>query len=140
MISYLEYMASRDDFPLFFRALPVLGRDGTLWDIQRESPAAGHVHAKTGTLGAYNALGRTLIVTGKGLAGYVDTTDGRRLAFAIYANHTAVPADDPDAVTKIVGQALGEIAATAYDVPPEKPAQKPAGKPAKKAGKTPAKK
>lgn len=54
------------------------------------------------------------MVNGKGLAGYVTTTDGRRLAFAIYANNVPVTRDDPDAVTRIVGQALGEIAAAGY--------------------------
>jgi len=32
-----------------FRALPVLGKDGTLAKIQKENPGAGHVFAKTGT-------------------------------------------------------------------------------------------
>ena len=41
------------------------------------------------------------------------------MAFAIYANHVTVPRDLQDAPTKIVGQALGEIAAAAYDAPQE---------------------
>ncbi len=56
-----------------------------------------------------------MMVTGKGLAGYMTTASGEHLAFAIYANHVTVPRDLPDAATKIVGQALGEIAAAAYD-------------------------
>ncbi len=35
--------------------------------------AAGFVHAKTGTFSAQNALTKTLMVTGKGLAGYMTT-------------------------------------------------------------------
>jgi D-alanyl-D-alanine carboxypeptidase len=54
------------------------------------------------------------MVNGKGLAGYLTTADGRRLAFAIYGNNVPVPGDDPDAITRIVGQALGEIAAAGY--------------------------
>jgi hypothetical protein len=42
------------------------------------------------------------------------SADGRRLAFTIYANNVPVTADDPDAVTRIVGQALGEVAAAGY--------------------------
>jgi D-alanyl-D-alanine carboxypeptidase len=57
------------------------------------------------------------MVDGKGLAGYIDTADGRRLAFAIYANNVPV-STDPDAITTVVGQALGEIAAAAYEVQP----------------------
>jgi len=118
IVHYLAYMARQKDFPLFFNALPVLGRDGTLWNIQPNSPAAGQVHAKTGTEAFYDALNRDLLVAGKGLAGYMTTPDGRHLAFALYANRVAVPQDE-DAVTKIVGQALGEIAAAVYLAPPE---------------------
>jgi len=117
MISYLVYMAKQPNFQVFYNALPVLGRDGTLWNIQTSSPAAGHVFAKTGTYGAFDALNRDIMVTGKGLAGYTTTVEGRHLAFAIYANHVAVPSDDPEATTKIVGQAVGEIAAIAYLTP-----------------------
>jgi dihydroorotase/N-acyl-D-amino-acid deacylase len=40
------------------------------------------------------------------------------LAFAAYVNMVAAPMDDPDAVQNIAGQALGAIAAAAYDAPP----------------------
>jgi PBP4 family serine-type D-alanyl-D-alanine carboxypeptidase len=118
MARYLAYMAGRPDFAVFEKALPILGRDGTLWNIQADSPAAGHVLAKTGTFGAYDSLNRRRIVTAKGLAGYITTSDGRRLAFAAYVNRVGVPPDVPDATTKIVGQALGEIAAAAYEAKP----------------------
>src|SRR6185437_6584370 len=101
---------------IFYNALPILGRDGTLWNVQTSSPAAGHVHAKTGTYQVDDPLNRNLLVTGKGLAGYMTTADGRHLAMAIYVNNVAVPMD-PNAVTAIVGQALGEIAAAAYEGP-----------------------
>ena len=113
MVHYLAYMSRQKDFNLFFNALPILGRDGTLWNIQTQSAAAGHVHAKTGTYGAYDALNKNLMVTGKGLAGYMTTVDGRHLCFAAYANRVAVPMGG-DATTKIVGQALGEIAGAGY--------------------------
>jgi len=115
MVSYLAAMAKRPDYSTFQRALPILGRDGTLWDIQTESPAAGHVFAKTGTFATDDPLNRRLLVTGKGLAGYMTTASGERMAFALYVNNVSVSATDPDAVTKVVGQALGEIAATMYE-------------------------
>jgi D-alanyl-D-alanine carboxypeptidase len=96
-----------------FAGLPVLGRDGTLVDIQKQSPAAGHIFAKTGTYDANDLLNRNDMVTGKGLAGYMTTRDGRHLAFAIYANHISV-SDSDDSIEEIVGQALGEIAAAAW--------------------------
>ena len=113
MVHYLAYMASRPDFNVFFRALPIMGHDGTLWNIQTSSPAAGQVHAKTGTDGAGDPLNQNLMVTGKALAGYFTTAAGERFAFAVFANRVAVPADE-DAATRIVGQAVGEIAAAGY--------------------------
>jgi PBP4 family serine-type D-alanyl-D-alanine carboxypeptidase len=114
MVRYLAWIARQPYAQSFFDALPVLGRDGTLHDIQVKSPAAGHVHAKTGTYGEDDALNRAVFVNGKGLAGYVDTKDGRRLAFAAYLNHVPV-SKDPDAARAVAGEALGEIAAAAYD-------------------------
>ena len=113
MVHYLAYMAHRPDFPVFFRALPILGRDGTLWNIQTSSPAAGQIHAKTGTYTAYDPLNHNVMVTGKGLAGYFTTAAGEHMAFAVYANRVAVP-QQGDSVTNIVGQAVGEIAADGY--------------------------
>ncbi len=113
MVHYLSYMSKQKDHADFYRALPILGKDGTLVKIQVNSPAAGHVHAKTGTYGAYDALNKKLMVTGKGLAGYMDTVDGKHLILALYVNMVSVPRDDPDATQKIAGEALGEIAAAA---------------------------
>ena len=124
MVHYLSYMSNQKDYDYFYRALPILGKDGTLVKIQVNSPAAGHVHAKTGTYGAYDALNKKLLVTGKGLAGYMDTADGKHLILALYVNMVSVPLDDPEATQKIAGEALGEIAAAAYDaVPPSQPTQ-----------------
>ncbi len=114
---YLAFMATQKDFPLFEKALPILGRDGTLWNIEVNSPAAGHVMAKTGTYGAYDALNKDLMLTGKGLAGYMVTPDGRHLAFAIYANRVLLSLDDPEAPQKVVGEALGQIASAIYSTP-----------------------
>ncbi len=113
IVHYLAYMAKQKDFAVFEGALPVLGRDGTLWNIQRDAPAAGHVHAKTGTLANYDALNRKMLIVAKGLGGYFTTPSGHRYALAVYVNNVAVPLDR-DAITRIVGQALGEVAATAY--------------------------
>jgi N-acyl-D-amino-acid deacylase len=117
MVHYLRYMSEQRDFPDFYRALPILGKDGTLFNIQVNSPAAGHVHAKTGTHVVYDALNKNRMVVGKGLAGYMDTLGGQHLVFAIYINMVAVSSTDPDATRKIVGEALGEIATAAYEAP-----------------------
>ena len=114
MCSYLAYWSTRPDFDVLFRALPVLGKDGTLAKIQKTNPGAGHVFAKTGTFDSEDKLNGKLMLNGKGLAGYVITKSGRKLAFAAYVNHVSLPAE-PDAPQQVAGQALGEIAAAAYD-------------------------
>jgi PBP4 family serine-type D-alanyl-D-alanine carboxypeptidase len=117
MCHYLAYWKSRQDFTTLYAGLPVLGKDGTLAKIQVSSPAAGHVFAKTGTFGSPDRLNARLMLNGKGLAGYVITKSGHTIAFAAYVNHTALP-DDPDAAQNVAGQALGEIAAAAYETVP----------------------
>jgi D-alanyl-D-alanine carboxypeptidase/D-alanyl-D-alanine-endopeptidase (penicillin-binding protein 4) len=116
IVHYLAYMSRQSDFALFHKALPILGRDGTLAKIQSDDPAAGHVFAKTGTFGAEDLLNKNLMLVGKGLAGYTTTASGQHLAFALYLNHVSVPTD-PNAADRIAGQALGAIAAAAYDLP-----------------------
>jgi len=117
MVRYLKFMTTQKDFADFHRGLPILGRDGTLAKIQVNSPAAGHIEAKTGTYDVYDALNKKLMITGKGLSGYMQTSSGEHLAFAAYVNMVSAPMNDPDAVQKIAGEALGEIASAAYDSP-----------------------
>jgi N-acyl-D-amino-acid deacylase len=114
MVHYLTYWTTRPDYPFFFKALPILGKDGTLAKIQTTSPGAGHVFAKTGTFGSDDKLNGKQMLNGKGLAGYVITKDGKRLAFAAYVNHVSLTPDS-DAAQQVAGQALGEIAAAAYN-------------------------
>jgi len=116
MCSYLTYWTSRPEYPIFFKALPILGKDGTLAKIQTTNPGAGHVFAKTGTFGSEDRVNGNLMLNGKGLAGYVITASGQKLVFAAYVNHVSLP-PDPDSAQTVAGQALGEIAAAAYDAP-----------------------
>jgi PBP4 family serine-type D-alanyl-D-alanine carboxypeptidase len=115
IVHFLAFMAKQPTAGIFHDALPILGRDGTLWNIQTASPAAGAVHAKTGTFSVQDLLHQGVIVSGKGLAGYMTTKAGDHLALAVYANN--VPVKDAADVTPLVGEALGEIAAAAYDAP-----------------------
>jgi len=115
MVHYLELMSKQSDFDWFFRALPVLGTDGTLYNVQTSSPAAGHVFAKTGTLGDYDALNRKLLLSAKGLAGYLITPSGKRYAIALYVNNVSLKPED---VTRVAAQALGEIATIGYETLP----------------------
>ncbi|GAB2605044.1 D-alanyl-D-alanine carboxypeptidase/D-alanyl-D-alanine endopeptidase [Pseudactinotalea suaedae] len=72
LVGTLLEVASRPELGSVARGLPVGGLEGTLSTRLDETPAAGMVAAKTGTL-------RTVA----SLSGYVTTADGRLLAFAV---------------------------------------------------------
>jgi D-alanyl-D-alanine carboxypeptidase/D-alanyl-D-alanine-endopeptidase (penicillin-binding protein 4) len=113
MVKFLAFMAKQKSFRYFHDALPILGRDGTLWNTQRDSPAAGRLRAKTGTHVTGDLLNEQYVINGKGLAGYLETKNGKQLIVAIFANH--VPAGGDIKVVLRVGDALAEIAAAAYE-------------------------
>lgn len=112
MTRFLAMVWRRPWFAGFKDAMPTLGVDGTLAAIQKGSPGAGKVFAKTGTYGSYDPLNRRQIIHGKGLAGYFTTRSGREIAFALYVNNVAANVPDP---AVLAGQALGEIASIAWE-------------------------
>ncbi|MGH9708610.1 MAG: D-alanyl-D-alanine carboxypeptidase/D-alanyl-D-alanine endopeptidase [Candidatus Acidiferrales bacterium] len=116
VVHYLTYMTTTKYYPIFLHALPVLNKDGTLYNILPGSPAEGHVFAKTGTTGTDDKLNRRLIVTSKGLAGYETTASGEHLVFAIYVNNLSIPRTPFEESAMKVGSMLTEIAAAAYDI------------------------
>lgn len=74
LIAFLKLAYSRTDiFQKLYKALPIGGVDGTLkYRMQRGTPSHKNVHAKTGSFTAINCL-----------AGYLRTTNGHEIAFAI---------------------------------------------------------
>jgi D-alanyl-D-alanine carboxypeptidase/D-alanyl-D-alanine-endopeptidase (penicillin-binding protein 4) len=82
----------------FFReSLAVAGEDGTLENRMRGTPAEGRVQAKTGSIRNVN-----------GLAGYVTTRRGQRLAFYAVANHhTAGSAEATAAIDALMSLLAG---------------------------------
>ena len=56
-------------------------------------------------------------VTGKGLAGYTTTVDGRHLAFAFYVNHVELKEPGEMSDSAMAGQALGELSAAMHLLP-----------------------
>jgi D-alanyl-D-alanine carboxypeptidase/D-alanyl-D-alanine-endopeptidase (penicillin-binding protein 4) len=96
----------------FKAAMPILGKDGTLAEVQVGSPGAGKVFPKTRTYGSYDPLNRRQLIHGKGLAGLFTSKSGREIAFAIYLNNLAVDEGNP---ATIAGAALGEIASLAWE-------------------------
>lgn len=121
-VTLLKAMAARKvEFPAYEAALPVLGRDGTLTTaVPPESPARGHVRAKTGTYWVTNeATGKT-VMTSKALAGYLETASGRRLVFAFFLNDLPlnVSADDVGESTQAAGKLLGQLCEIFYAADP----------------------
>jgi D-alanyl-D-alanine carboxypeptidase/D-alanyl-D-alanine-endopeptidase (penicillin-binding protein 4) len=70
----------------FEAALPIAGRDGTLSNRMKDTPAEGNARAKTGSMANV-----------RGLSGYVTSADGEPLVFSILANNFDTP---PDTITK----------------------------------------
>ncbi len=115
MVRYLAWAYAQPWFGQFHRALPILGVDGTLFNIQNHSPAKGRVFAKTGTWGSENLLDDDGL-TSKGLAGYVTTSHGRHVAFAFFINHMAGKSsvDLSKDTAHYAGETLGEMATDTY--------------------------
>ncbi|MGH3734644.1 MAG: D-alanyl-D-alanine carboxypeptidase/D-alanyl-D-alanine endopeptidase [Micromonosporaceae bacterium] len=96
-------LASAQDEPWFgvwYASLPVAGDPdrmvgGTLRNRMRGTPAAGNVHAKTGSLTAVTAL-----------SGYVSTADGERLIFSVVFNNylSGKPSDLEDRIAVRLAQ------------------------------------
>ena len=75
-VKILDGMRKRDDFKIFYDALPIGGVDGTIGSRMRNTPAQGNVHAKTGTVDRSHSL-----------TGYVTTADGKLLLFSFQHNN-----------------------------------------------------
>ena len=78
LVALLAAMDRHPHAAAFRDSLPIAGVDGTLEKRMRGTAAERRVLAKTGTLQLANAL-----------AGYVTTTRGERLAFALFVNNHA---------------------------------------------------
>jgi D-alanyl-D-alanine carboxypeptidase/D-alanyl-D-alanine-endopeptidase (penicillin-binding protein 4) len=76
VIRLLRYMYAGPYREEWISLLPVAGRDGTLSNRFGDSPAAGRVYAKTGSLSHVSAL-----------SGYIRRNDGSWVAFSILVNN-----------------------------------------------------
>jgi serine-type D-Ala-D-Ala carboxypeptidase/endopeptidase (penicillin-binding protein 4) len=79
-------LAERPDAARWKATMPILGVDGSLAQVQPDSPAAGKVSAKTGTLMEGDELNSRFRLNTKALGGVMETKGGRNLAFAIIMN------------------------------------------------------
>lgn len=127
-VTLLRAMAARPEFPAYKAALPVLGRDGTLAKaIEPDSPARGHVQAKTGTYWVENGLDGRAVLTSKALAGYIETASGRNLVFAFFVNNVPLDVESADVseATAAAGRLLGRLCEVLYDDAPRPSAAVP---------------
>lgn len=80
IVTLLRHMDQHPQSAIFRASLPVAGVDGTLKQRMRDTPAAGVVRAKTGTLSHVNTI-----------AGYTQTAGGGRVVFCVMLNNYQPP-------------------------------------------------
>jgi len=78
LVKLLRYIYDSPQRDTWISFLPVAGRDGTLADRFDDTPAAGRIYAKTGSLAHVNAL-----------SGYIQRRDGGWAAFSILVNNSS---------------------------------------------------
>jgi D-alanyl-D-alanine carboxypeptidase/D-alanyl-D-alanine-endopeptidase (penicillin-binding protein 4) len=102
VVRLLTYAAHQPWGVAYEGTLPVAAVDGSISERFVKSPAAGLVHAKTGTLSHVNAL-----------SGYAQTTRGKRFVFSIFCNnHNQPTAKVIAAIDSIVELLVSEGGAT----------------------------
>jgi D-alanyl-D-alanine carboxypeptidase/D-alanyl-D-alanine-endopeptidase (penicillin-binding protein 4) len=97
-VALLTFMSHQKSFEVYSNALPVAGVDGTLRRRMKNTPAAGNVHAKTGSLRWANTL-----------SGYVTTAAGEHLVFSMMLNRYR--GGDPDRANTADMDAIAEMLA-----------------------------
>jgi D-alanyl-D-alanine carboxypeptidase/D-alanyl-D-alanine-endopeptidase (penicillin-binding protein 4) len=85
LATILRAMSDREEW---IRGLPVAGEDGTLRNRMKDTPAAGAVQAKTGTISNTRAL-----------SGYATAASGERFVFSFIFNAHLLSSRDVDRIT-----------------------------------------
>ena len=92
LVALLRYCYQQPWGQLYADTLPVAGVDGSLADRFRNTPEAGAIRAKTGSLSHVFSL-----------SGYAKTQSGQQIAFAVMTNNTNLPAKKAlDTIDRIV--------------------------------------
>jgi serine-type D-Ala-D-Ala carboxypeptidase/endopeptidase (penicillin-binding protein 4) len=76
IVSLLAFAQKQSWFGVYYASLPVAGVDGTLEDRMKYTPAAGRIHAKTGSVEHVRTL-----------SGFAETPSARRLIFSFLSNN-----------------------------------------------------
>ncbi len=84
MVDILKAIAKDTSvFNNFYQSLPIAGRTGTIAKLCKNSKAENNLRAKSGSVSGVKAY-----------TGYVNTTDGRLLGFAMIANNYTCPSSE----------------------------------------------
>lgn len=97
VVALLRYAAHQPWGEDFFSTLPVAGKDGTLESRMKDTPAAGRVRAKTGSLEHVRAT-----------SGVVTTRGGAHLIFSMFDNNSRLHGKDSVAVFDALCDAMVE--------------------------------
>lgn len=117
--NFLTYVAQQPYLKTYMNTLPIMGKDkdGSLANVQPDSPAAGHVYAKTGSgvtmSNASNTgtgMAQPIMHIQKALAGFIELPDGRLVAFAEFLEY-----DNRGGDIEPANQVMGELAAAVYE-------------------------
>ncbi len=105
IVTLLNFALKQSWFGPYYASLPVAGLDGTLEDRMKNTPAAGRIHAKTGSVEHVRTL-----------SGFAETPGGRRLIFSFLSNNQGGKSHEAaDALTGLCVAMLEE-----FDVTPPK--------------------
>jgi D-alanyl-D-alanine carboxypeptidase/D-alanyl-D-alanine-endopeptidase (penicillin-binding protein 4) len=105
IVALLSYAQKQPWFEILYNSLPVAGVDGTLEDRMKNTPAAGRIHAKTGSVEHVRTL-----------SGFAETPGGRRLVFSFLSNNQG--GKNHETVDALTGLCVAMI--EEFDVPPPK--------------------
>jgi D-alanyl-D-alanine carboxypeptidase/D-alanyl-D-alanine-endopeptidase (penicillin-binding protein 4) len=102
IVTLLGYAQEQPWFGPYYASLPVAGQDGTLEDRMKNTPAAGRIHAKTGSVEHVRTL-----------SGFAETPGGRRLIFSFLSNNQGGKSHEAaDALTGLCVAMLEEFNGT----------------------------
>ncbi len=102
IVTLLAFAQKQSWFAPYYASLPVAGQDGTLEDRMKNTPAAGRIHAKTGSVEHVRTL-----------SGFAETPSGRRLIFSFLSNNQGGKSHEAaDALTGLCVAMLEEFNVT----------------------------
>lgn len=112
LLTYMRAHHSKNEYELFYNALPILGVDGSIAKNNVNSPAKGHVFAKTGTAITYDVANQRFYSLSEALSGYIMANNKQTLAFIIAVSNTPMESID-DAF--IIQRDVSQVSSFLYD-------------------------